>query len=157
VLNLELQKKNKVLEEEEKIVTDTNTEDSDISAVNDTVPPAKSESILFARLQRMIEMVLRLLGVDDWVNYGQVMRNALFVISIVFIGVMEVFNGHLAVRMNRNINKKNEKIKELRWEYMTAKTDLNQKSKQSELQKIVEPYGLKTLQEPPKKIEVKVK
>jgi hypothetical protein len=32
---------------------------------------------------------------------------------------------------------------------------MNQKSKQSELQKIVEPYGLKPLQEAPKKIEVK--
>ena len=129
-------------------------QDNQADPVDVSKPAPKSDGVLFARLQRMIEMVLRLLGVDDWVNYGQVMRNALFVISIVFIGVMEVFNGHWAVRMNRNINKKNEKIKELRWEYMTAKTDLNQKSKQSELQKIVEPYGLKTLQEPPKKIEI---
>ena len=75
--------------------------------------------------------------------------------AIVFIGVIEIFNTHMAVRLNRGINKKQETIKELRWEYMTVKTEMNQKSKQSELQKILEPYGLKSLQEPPKKIEVK--
>ena len=32
---------------------------------------------------------------------------------------------------------------------------MNLKSKQSELQKILEPYGIKSPQEPPKKIEVK--
>lgn len=37
---------------------------------------------------------------------------------------------------------------------MNVKTEMNLKSKQSELQKIVEPYGLKSLQEPPKKIEI---
>lgn len=145
-----------MLEEIQNIVEENNVEDTaevqpEVTTVTKSV---KSEGLIMPKIQRIIEMTLRLLGVDDWVTYGQVMRNALFVISIVFIGVVEIFNSHLAVRLNRNINKKSDKIKELRWEYMTVKTDLNQKSKQSELQKIVEPYGLKTLQEPPKKIEV---
>lgn len=107
------------------------------------------------KLQKMVESVLRVFGIDDFISYAQVMHNFLFVVAIVFIGVIEIFNTHMAVRLNRGINKKQETIKELRWEYMTVKTEMNQKSKQSELQKILEPYGLKSLQEPPKKIEVK--
>lgn len=106
------------------------------------------------RLQKMVESVLRVFGIDDFISYTQVMHNFLFVVAIVFIGILEIFNTHLAVRLNRGINKKQEVIKELRWEFMTVKTDMNQKSKQSELQKILEPTGLKSLQEPPKKIEV---
>ena len=107
------------------------------------------------KLQKMVESVLRVFGIDDFISYAQVIHNFLFVAAIVFIGVIEIFNTHMAVRLNRGINKKQETIKELRWEYMTVKTEMNQKSKQSELQKILEPYGLKSLQEPPKKIEVK--
>lgn len=106
------------------------------------------------KLQRIIEGSLQLFGVEDFISYAQVMHNFFFVAAIVFIGVLEIFNTHLAVRLNRSINKKQDIIKELRWEYMNVKTEMNQKSKQSELQKIVEPYGLKSLQEAPKKIEV---
>ena len=107
------------------------------------------------KLQRIVEGTLQLFGVEDFISYAQVMHNFFFVAAIVLIGVLEIFNTHLAVRLNRSINKKQDIIKELRWEYMNVKTEMNQKSKQSELQKIVEPYGLKTLQEAPKKIEIK--
>ncbi|HRH57204.1 MAG TPA: FtsL-like putative cell division protein [Chitinophagales bacterium] len=115
------------------------------------IEPIKTQN----RFQKMVESVLRVFGIDDFISYAQVMHNFLFVVAIVFIGVIEIFNTHLAVRLNRGINKKQETIKELRWEYMTVKTEMNQKSKQSELQKALEPTGLKSLQEPPKKIEVK--
>jgi cell division protein FtsL len=107
------------------------------------------------KLQKMVETILRAFGIDDFISYAQVMHNFLFVVAIVLIGVVEIFNTHMAVRLNRGINKKQETIKELRWEYMTVKTEMNQKSKQSELQKILEPYGLKSLVQPPQKIEVK--
>ncbi|MFN8267729.1 MAG: FtsL-like putative cell division protein [Chitinophagales bacterium] len=106
------------------------------------------------KLQRIVEGFLQLFGVEDFISYAQVMHNFFFVVAIVFVGVLEIFNTHLAVRLNRSINKKQDVIKELRWEYMNVKTEMNLKSKQSELQKIVEPYGLKSLQEPPKKIEI---
>lgn len=108
-----------------------------------------------SKFQRIVESVLRVFGIQDFVSYAQVLHNFIFVVAIVFIGVIEIFNTHLAVRLNRGITKKKEVIKELRWEFMTVKTEMNQKSKQSELQKVLEPIGLKTLQEPPKKIEVK--
>lgn len=106
-------------------------------------------------LQRIVEAALQIFGISDFITYAQVLRNVFFVLTIVGIGVVEIFNTHLSERMDRRIEKQTEHVKELRWEYMTVKTDMNQKAKQSELQKILGPYGLKSLQEPPKKIEVK--
>lgn len=106
------------------------------------------------RFQRIVEGFLHVFGIDDFISYAQVMHNFLFVAAFVLIGVIEIFNTHLSVRLNRNIAKKNNEIKELRWEYISLKTELNQKSKQSILQKELEPYGIKSLQEPPVKIEV---
>ncbi|HNA39999.1 MAG TPA: FtsL-like putative cell division protein [Chitinophagales bacterium] len=105
--------------------------------------------------QRIVETVLHVFGIDDFISYAQVIHNFLFIAAIVFIGVLEIFNTHLSVRFYRGINKKQEAVKELRWEYMTVKTEMNQKSKQSVLQTVLEPTGLKTLKEPPKKIEVR--
>lgn len=115
------------------------------------IEPIKTQN----KFQKMVETLLRVFGIEDFISYAQVLHNFFFVAAIVLIGVIEIFNTHLAVRLNRGIGKKQEIIKELRWEYMTVKTDMNQKSKQSELQKVLEPCGLKSLQEPPKKIEVK--
>ncbi len=130
--------------------TPINIEDENINLSEETVIEKPQN-----KFQKLIESLLRFLGIDEWITYAQVMHNFLFVAAIVFIGVIEIFNTHLAVKLNRSITEKEKNIKELRWQYMTVKTELNQKSKQSELQKIVEPYGLKTLQEPPKKIQVK--
>ena len=106
-------------------------------------------------LQRIVESALQVFGISDFVTYAQVLRNVFFVLMIIGIGVVEIFNTHLAERMMRKIEKQTEHVKELRWEYMTVKTNMNQKAKQSELLKVLEPQGLRSLQEPPKKIEVK--
>ncbi|MEN9448030.1 MAG: hypothetical protein RJA25_1320 [Bacteroidota bacterium] len=107
------------------------------------------------KFQRIVESILQVFGIEEFITYAQVLHNFFFVVAIVFIGVIEIFNSHLSVRLNREISKKQELIRELRWEYMNIKTEMNQKTNQSELQKILAPYGLKPLQEPPKKIEVK--
>jgi hypothetical protein len=119
-------------------------------AVNTIETPEKKGAF-----RRIVETVLRVFGIDDFITYAQVMHNFIFVAALVLVGVIEIFNTHLAVRLNRIIAKKQEIIKELRWEYLSVKTEMNLKSKQSELQKILEPYGIKSPQEPPKKIEVK--
>lgn len=119
-------------------------------AVNTIETPEKKGAF-----RKIVETVLRVFGIDDFITYAQVMHNFIFVAALVLVGVIEIFNTHLAVRLNRNIAKKQEIIKELRWEYLSVKTEMNLKSKQSELQKILEPYGIKSPQEPPKKIEVK--
>lgn len=110
-------------------------------------------SIQKSQLQRIVEGFLRITGLADWVSYAQVLKNVFFVALFVIIGLIEIFNTHLAERMNRNISTQKENIKELRWEYMTEKADFNFKTKQSEMQKLLAPYGIHAATEPPKKIE----
>lgn len=112
------------------------------------------KSVEKSKTQRIIEGVLKLLGLDGFVSYVNVLKNVFVIIVVVFLGVVEIFNTHLAERLTRNINKKTQHIKELRWEYMSASAEKNERTKQSEIQKIVAPTGLKPLQEPPKKIEI---
>lgn len=91
-----------------------------------------------------------LLQIDDknWFN------NLPLVLFIALLGVLHVANNHTAENKIRRINKLEKDIKELRWTYMTSKSELMFKSKQSEVAKMVEKMGLKELTKPPYKIEV---
>lgn len=106
------------------------------------------------KFQRVIEGMLHALGIHEFVTYVHVLKNFFIVLVVVFIGIIEIFNTHLAERMTKKITTKKEEIKELRWEYMSVIAEKNEKTKQSEIQKKVLPLGLKPLQEPPKKIEI---
>jgi cell division protein FtsL len=124
-------------------------EDEKDIATNSNIQPVEK-----SKAQRIVEGTLKLLGLDEFVSYIQVLKNAFVIIVIVIIAIVEIFNTHLAERMTRNINKKKQHIKELRWEYMSANAEKNEKTKQSEIQKIVSPESVKALQEPPKKVEL---
>jgi len=101
-----------------------------------------------------IEKLLSILGIDEWVTYNSVVQNALFVLFLVGIALFHITNTQMAERMVRRINTLEKDIKELRWEYMTIKSDLMLNSKQSELAKKLEPIGIKELTAPPKKIVI---
>jgi len=112
------------------------------------------QSVEKSKAQRIVEGILKLLGLDGFVSYVHVLKNVFVIIVVVLLGIIEIFNTHLAERLTRNINKKTQHIKELRWEYMSASAERNEKTKQSEIQKIVAPSEVKPLQEPPKKVEI---
>lgn len=84
----------------------------------------------------------------NWFN------NLPLVLFIAALGVLHVANNHTAENKIRRINKLEQNIKELRWTYMTSKSELMYKSKQSEVSKMVEDMGLKELTKPPYKIVV---
>jgi hypothetical protein len=69
--------------------------------------------------------------------------------------VLFVANNHTAENKIRRINSIEKDIRELRWTYMTSKSELMYKSKQSEVAKMVEAMDLKELTKPPYKIVVK--
>lgn len=105
--------------------------------------------------KRLVEGLLQVLGLEGILTYSRVAQNAFFVIFLLGIAVFHVFNTHSAERMARNMEKKEKEIKELRWEYMSVKSDLMYKSKRSELENELAIYGLKPLSQPPYKIVVK--
>jgi hypothetical protein len=82
--------------------------------------------------------------------------NALpFVLYIAFLCMLYIANRHLAENTLRDIDKLNKEVKELTWDYKSAKAELAYKSTLSEVAKRTDTIGVKTSVEPPQKITIK--
>jgi hypothetical protein len=89
---------------------------------------------------------------QDWkrlLNYQWIVRNFPFFLFLSFLAVVYIYNGHYADKTVRNINTVNIELDELNYEFKTLKSEVMFRSKQSELSKAVEPFGLKELTVPP--------
>ena len=82
-------------------------------------------------------------------NYQWIVRNISFFLFLAVLAVIYIYNGHYADKTARNINRVSRELKELQYEYKTLKSEVMFRSKQSELAKAVEPFGLKELVVPP--------
>jgi hypothetical protein len=82
-------------------------------------------------------------------NYQWIVRNFPFFLFLSFLAVIYIYNGHYADKTIRDINIVNNELDELNYEYKTLKSDVMFRSKQSELSKAVEPFGLKENTTPP--------
>jgi hypothetical protein len=80
--------------------------------------------------------------------------NALpFVLYLAFLGMIYIGNMHLAEKNIRDIDKISKEVKELSWDYKTAKADLAYKSTLTEVAKRVDTLGLKESIEPPQRLK----
>jgi hypothetical protein len=82
-------------------------------------------------------------------GYRWVVRNVGFLLFLTVLAVIYIYNGHYADKISRDLNKTNKELKELQYEYKTLKSEVMFRSKESELAKAVEPFGLKELIRPP--------
>ena len=82
-------------------------------------------------------------------SYKWIVKNVPFFLFMAALAVIYIYNGHYADKTARDINKVNNELKELQYEYKTMKSEVMFLSKQSELAKAVEPFGLKELVAPP--------
>ena len=96
------------------------------------------------------------LDLSRWVHHTTVIRSLPFIFFLAAIGIAYIANSHYAEKNVREIDQIEKQLNELRWDYMTTKSQLENISKQSEVAKMVEPSGLKELVVPPKKIVPKV-
>lgn len=85
------------------------------------------------------------------------LNNLPLVFLIAALGILHVANNHRIEKKVRQINSLEQELKELRWMYMTTKSDLMFKSKQSEVAVMVEDLGLEESIKAPYKIELKKK
>lgn len=85
----------------------------------------------------------------------RVLLNLPFILFLVLLAVLHIANNHMAENYARKITATEKEVKQLRWKYMTTASALMQKSKQSEVAKLVSTHGLKELRIPPYKITVK--
>lgn len=97
-----------------------------------------------------------LLGKLDTAGEASVKKivfNLPFLAFLIVLAILHIANSHTAENYARTITKTEREVKQLRWQYMTTASSLMQKSKQSEVVKLVGTQGLKELRVPPYKIE----
>jgi hypothetical protein len=82
-------------------------------------------------------------------GYRWVVRNVSFLLFLTSLAVIYIYNGHYADKISRDLNRTNKELKELQYEYKTLKSEVMFRSKESELARAVEPFGLKELTQPP--------
>jgi hypothetical protein len=88
-------------------------------------------------------------GWKRWLNYQSIVKQVPFFLFLTLLAVLYIYNGHLADKTIRNINRTAKEVKELQYEYISVKSKVMYQSKQSELIKAVEPLGLKELVQAP--------
>jgi hypothetical protein len=83
------------------------------------------------------------------ISYRWIVRNVPFFLFLAVLAVVYIYNGHRADKTIRHMTTVNRELKELQYEYKTIKSEVMFRSKQSELARAVEPFGLKELVHPP--------
>jgi hypothetical protein len=83
------------------------------------------------------------------IRYQWMVKNLPFFLFLAFLAVIYIYNGHYADRVVRDIGKTGRELQELQYEFKSLKSEVMFRSKQSELAKAVEPFGIKPLSSPP--------
>ncbi|MEO5674319.1 MAG: FtsL-like putative cell division protein [Chitinophagales bacterium] len=126
----------------------------EINSVREDAAP-QSDPVAEEKLQRRPSKknwLYESLDLSRLVHHRTVIRNLPFIFFLAGVGILYIANSHYAEKNVREIDQIEKQLNELRWEYMTTKSQLEYLSKQSEVAKMVEPAGLKQLREPPNKI-----
>ncbi len=77
-----------------------------------------------------------------------------FMFFLTFMGILYIANGYYAEKVVRDLHRTGNDVKELRSEYITIKSDLNYKSKQSQVAQATESIEVYESTIPPTKIVV---
>lgn len=88
-------------------------------------------------------------GWKRWLNYQSVVKQVPFFLFLTLLAVVYIYNGHYADKTIRTMNRTAKDVRELKYEYITVKSEVMFQSKSSELIKVVEPLGLKELVQSP--------
>lgn len=78
-----------------------------------------------------------------------------YILFLTAMAILYITNGYYAEQKIRQLNNITSELKELRSEYITSKSELMFISKQSEVARATEKFGLKESIVPPQKIVVK--
>jgi hypothetical protein len=77
-----------------------------------------------------------------------------FIFFLAMLGMLYIANHHYAEKSVRNSEKIKKELKELYWEHLNISSNLMTQSKQTEVAKLTEVFGLKESVVPPTKLEV---
>jgi len=88
------------------------------------------------------------------ISAALILKNFPFVLFLGFLATIYIANAHYSEKKIRQIQKLQTELKDMRWSYMSLKSEAMYKSKQSEVTKSVESLNLKISGKKPKKIVV---
>lgn len=91
-----------------------------------------------------------------WIGFGERLmeKNLTYVFFIAFLGLVYIFNSHMAENHLAKNTKLESEIREAKWEYMSLKSELMKNSRRSEIAKKIEGFESLDEQKQPQKIEV---
>jgi hypothetical protein len=95
-----------------------------------------------------------LVDLHTYLNPDKLASELPFILFMAFLAMLYIGNIHYTERTIKEINRAEREYKELKWEYMSTKSELMYKSKQTHVSEMVEPLGLLELTEPPQKIAI---
>lgn len=101
-----------------------------------------------------IKEAIKRINVREWFRYENLVRNIPMLLLLTFLAVFYIWNRHSAHRHVVEYNRLQNELKEANWEFASVKKELNNKSMQTEVSRLVEPLGLEELITPPYKILV---
>lgn len=92
----------------------------------------------------------------NFLTRDDVLYHLPYMLYLCLLALIYIANGYLAEDTVRKLNSANKEVKELRSEYITTKSELMYKSKQSQLAEFIveKGMGLEESYEPPKKVIV---
>jgi hypothetical protein len=86
-------------------------------------------------------------------NYQWITGNMNFILFLNILIILYISNGHVADRTIRNINKTQNELKELQYQYKSVKSDVMYRSEEEQVLKAAIPLGLKISNEIPTTIQ----
>ena len=113
----------------------------------------KPEKKIQGKGRRFIHM----LNVINFIDKKALMHLMPFVFFLTFLAIIYIGNSYMAENIVRKIDQTEKELKELRSEYISGKTDLMLKSKQTEVAASVALLGLKESTVAPRKIIIRSK
>lgn len=97
---------------------------------------------------------IRGINIREGLKYESLVKNLPMILLISFLALVYIWNRHSANRHIVELQKTQNELKEYNWEFASAKKELNNKSMQSEVARMVRPIGLEEISEPPIKIYI---
>ena len=95
---------------------------------------------------------IRALNVMGLIDKASLIRFMPYIFFLTGLAVIYIANSYIAENTIRNIDRNERDIKELRSEYISGKSELMVKSKQTEVARSVAPMGIKESTTAPRKI-----
>lgn len=110
--------------------------------------PDAPEEVKKQRTKRMLRG--RWYDLKDRISlFGMLQKNLLFASFLTLVGLVYIWNSHLAEKQAREVDRLNQQVKELESEYNTLNAQLSKIRKQSTLVDQVDTLGLQVSKTPP--------